>query len=157
MASATLIAPPRPLAPSAHRDSRTSYGCPECHPTKQQEDSSAVNSTRAAREACCPGDWSGAARSRDGPCAELLELGLEAIDEGEVPVNPPEHDEAGAVVGELGAVLRFVQLPRRHERQLADFGDLVRGEDGEGGRVRVLDSVAQLAFAGLVVAERWIV
>jgi hypothetical protein len=30
MATATLIAPPEPLAPSANQDPRTTYGCPQC-------------------------------------------------------------------------------------------------------------------------------
>src|SRR5436309_10112627 len=45
------------------------------------------------------------ASSVDRPCEELVELGFEAIDEREVPVSSPEHREAGAVVGELGAYL----------------------------------------------------
>ena len=90
-------------------------------------------------------------------CEELVELGVEAMDKGEVPVNSPEHLEAGAVMGELGAVLGFVQLPRWQQRQLADFGDFVRREDRARAGVCVRDAVAQLAFAGLVIAERWIV
>ena len=99
----------------------------------------------------------GAASSADRACDELVELGVETIDEGDVPVNSPEHLEAGAVMGELGAVLGFVQLPRWQQRQLADLGDLVRREDRARAGVCVRDAVAQLAFAGLVIAERWIV
>ena len=95
--------------------------------------------------------------SGDGAGEELVELGVEPIDEGGVPVNSPEHLEAGAVMGELGAVLGLVQLPRWQQRQLADFGDLVRREDRARAGVCVRDAVAQLAFAGLVVAERRIV
>ena len=60
-------------------------------------------------------------------------------------------------MGELGAVLGLVQLPRRQQRQLADFGDLVGREDGARAGVCVRDAVAQVTFAGLVIAERWVV
>ena len=60
-------------------------------------------------------------------------------------------------MGELGSVLGFVELPRWEQRQLADFGEFVGGEDRVCGGVGVRDAVAQLALAGLVIGDRWIV
>ena len=60
-------------------------------------------------------------------------------------------------MGELGAVLGLVQLPRRQQRQLADLRDLVGREDRARAGVCVRDAVAQVTFAGLVIAERWVV
>ena len=45
-------------------------------------------------------------------------------------------------MGELGAVLGLVQLPRWQQRQLADFGDLVGREDRARAGVCVRDAVA---------------
>jgi hypothetical protein len=42
----------------------------------------------------------------------LVELGVEPIDECDVPVNSAEHLEAGAVMGEPDAVLGLVQSRR---------------------------------------------
>ena len=53
-----------------------------------------------------------AAGSADRARDEQLELGIKTIDEAEVPVNPPEHLEAGAVMRELGADLGFAKSPR---------------------------------------------
>jgi hypothetical protein len=88
---------------------------------------------------------------------ELVELGGEEVDEGEIRGDSAEHFEAGAVMGELGSVLGFVELPGWEQRQLADFGEFVGGEDRVRGRVGVRDAVAQLALAGLVIDDRWIV
>ena len=111
----------------------------------------------AALRACGARDRSGARSSGDRAREELVELGVEPIDEGDVPVNSPEHLEAGAVMGELGAVRGFAQLPRWQQRQLAGFGDLVGREDRTRTSVCVRNAVAQLALARRVIAERRIV
>jgi hypothetical protein len=111
----------------------------------------------AAVRACRARDRSGGVSSGDRACQELVELGVEPMDEGYVPVNSPERLGAGAVIGELRAVRGFAQLPRWQQRQLADFGDLVRREDRARAGVCVRDAVAQLAFAGVVIGERWVV
>ena len=65
-----------------------------------------------ALRACGARDRSGAGGSGGRAREELVELGVEPIDEWGVPVNSLERVEAGAVMGELGAVLGLVQLPR---------------------------------------------
>ena len=45
-------------------------------------------------------------------------------------------------MGELGTVLGLVQLPRRQQRELADFGDLVGREDRARAGVCVRNAVA---------------
>ena len=96
-----------------------------------------------------------------GPAArrgdESVEFGVEEVDEGAVRGDSAEHLEAGAVVSELGAGLGFVKSPGWQQRQLPDFGDLVRGEDRERVGLGVGYAVAQLAFALLVIVDRWIV
>ena len=79
------------------------------------------------------------------------------MDERCVPVGSPEGIEAGAVVGELRAVLGAVQLRGWQLRQLAGFGDLVRREDGACVGVSMRDAATQVALAGSVIAERWVV
>jgi hypothetical protein len=85
---------------------------------------------------------------------EPAQLGVERIDEGEIPGHVAEHGETGAVVGELGAVLGSGTSPRWEPRQLSDFGDLVRREDRPCLCVTVGDAIAQLALARLVIVDR---
>ena len=85
------------------------------------------------------------------------EFGVETIDECTVWGDSAEHLEARAVMGELGADRGFVKPRRWQQRELSDFGDLVRGEDRQGVGVGVRDAVAQFALARVVVADRRIV
>ena len=90
-------------------------------------------------------------------CDEPVKLGVERIDEGEIPGDLAEHGETGAVVGELGAVLGSVTSPRWELRQLSDFGDLVRREHRPCVGVTARDAIAQVALACLLVQAGWIV
>ena len=90
-------------------------------------------------------------------CVESVQFGIEPIDEGHVPLNAPEHVEAGAVMGEPGTVLALVQLRRWQQRQFADLGDLVRNEDRARTWISVRDAIAQLPFAEPVIDERRII
>jgi hypothetical protein len=73
---------------------------------------------------------------------QSFKLDVEPMGEGHVAVGSPKCLEARAVVGELGAVLRFVQLLPRQHGELVGFGDLVRREDGARPGVCTRDAFA---------------
>ena len=58
---------------------------------------------------------------------------------------------------ELGAGRGVVKARGWQQRELSDFGDLVRGEDRDRVGARVRYAIAQLALARLVIVDRWIV
>ena len=88
---------------------------------------------------------------------QAVELGVKKGDEVAVPRNAAEHLEARPIVGEFGPGRGFVKVRGWQQHELADFGDLVRGEDRDRVGAGVRDPVAQLALARLVVLNRWIV
>ena len=60
-------------------------------------------------------------------------------------------------MGEFGVDCGFVQARGGQQRELPDFGDLVRGEDRDSVGAGVRYAIAQLALARAVLVDRWIV
>ena len=83
-----------------------------------------------------------------------MELGLQTIDGGNVPGNGAEHLEGRLVMLQPGAGRWFVKSRRWEQRQLPDFGDLVRGEDRDRVGLGAGYAIAQLALARFVIADR---
>jgi hypothetical protein len=97
-------------------------------------------------------------RRRDADlCNRWFELGVKEIDEGAVPGDSAEHFEACPVMGELGAGRFFVKARGWQQRELSDFGDLVRGEDRDGVGAGVRYAIAQLALSRAITVDRWVV
>ena len=83
----------------------------------------------------------------DRPVRQAVELGVEKIDEDAVLGNSTEHLEARPVMGEFGAGRGVVKARGWQQRELPDFGDLVRGEDRDRVGAGVRYAIAQLALA----------
>lgn len=60
-------------------------------------------------------------------------------------------------MGELGAGRGFVKARGWQQRELSDFGDLVRGKDRDRVGAGVRYAIAQLALPRAVIVDRWVV
>ena len=60
-------------------------------------------------------------------------------------------------MSELGADRGWVMARGWQQRELPDFGDLVRGEDRDRVGAGVRHTIAQLALSRAVIVDRWVV